>query len=207
MDPSFIERIQHLVDKAGGQSALARRAGLSLGAIQRYLKGGDPTRGALLKLVAAGGVTLNWLVYGGEQGTPSAASSGGAMRVYGFSDTPQQGWYGEVDYKITAALDWPDPDVFAVVAPDRSLKSFGIEKGHVCIVSPNTKPQKGDVVFIRRGDGTAALKIYQSEDDKWLYVTGAIDPGVEGEPVSSAEQIRRTAVRQLAAVVFVRRRS
>ncbi|NCC21096.1 MAG: XRE family transcriptional regulator [Alphaproteobacteria bacterium] len=205
MDKNFVARIRELVDKVGGQSALARRTGLSLGAVQRYLKGGEPSRTALIRLADAGSVSLNWLAYGydnvGDQ--PKSLS----IPLFGFGDSADQGWYSEVEYNINAALDWPDPDVFAIVAADHAMAREGIHPGHVCMVSPNTRCRKGDVMFIRRKDGMAALKVYDREDSEWCHLKGYIDPGDGGESVETTEQVKRSSIKQMGPVIFVKRRS
>ncbi len=205
MDEQFVLRIKDLVDKAGGQSALARKSGLSLGAIQRYLRGGDPSRKALVRLANSCGVTINWLIFG-EENPDIEENSPPAIPLYGFGDSAGQGWFHEVKYQIKTDLEWPDPDVFAIVAPDRSMTPEGIKINFVCIVSPNTRPQKGDVVFIRRKDDTASLKIYEREDSEWCYARGFVDAGEDEDLVPSNEQVKRSAIKQMGPVIMVKRR-
>ena len=178
MDNNFIRRIEIMIRDAGGQSALARASGLSLGAIQRYLKGGEPTRDSLIHLATAGGVSLSWLVFG----TPDDEDEKPEPKVhleiplYGFAECGLQGWYNEVRYRLSTSTDWPDPEMFAVIAAGHSMAPEGIHPGFICMVSPNTRPQKGDAVLIRRNDGTATIKVYQREDKDWLSVNGWLDP-------------------------------
>lgn len=203
MDQNFVERVKQLVSKAGGQSALSRKTGLSLGAIQRYLRGGEPTRTAMIRLAQAGNVSMNWLVYGREDGVGPSLSS---VPLRGFGDSAEPGWFHEITYKISTAMEWPDPDLFAIVAADDSLKSEGISKGVTCIVSPNTRAQKGDIVFVRRKDGAATLKIFESEDSEWLYVRGYMDPVDEAENVDSKESVKKATVEDYGPVICIKRR-
>ncbi|WP_124339820.1 XRE family transcriptional regulator [Pseudomonas chlororaphis] len=62
-DP-FHERLQRLVRIAGSANALAKRSGISQSGIQRYLKGGEPTRKMLITLAECTGVSLLWLMTG-----------------------------------------------------------------------------------------------------------------------------------------------
>lgn len=207
MDAAFIRRIETLIRDAGGQSALARKTDLSLGAIQRYIKGGEPTRGALIRLTEACGVSLQWLVFGNddEKADPRQRSE---IPVFGFAECGLQGWHNEVRYRITTALDWPDPDLFAVIAAGHSMAPEGIHPGYICIVSPNTRPQKGDAVLIRRHDQTATIKLYLREDKDWLYVQGWLDPEKPGATQSPyTDQISRKAIERLAPVILVKRRA
>lgn len=210
MDKDFIRRILCLIENAGGQSALARQTGLSLGAIQRYMKGGEPTRGALMRLAESCGVSMAWLIYGGDEkhSTPQYQSSAPDIPVYGFAECGLQGWYNESRLRISTSPDWPDPENFAVIASGHSMAPEGIHPGFICIASPHTKPQRGDAVVIRRRDGTSTIKLYQREDDEWLHVTGWLDPEKPGgaqEPFS--DSIRRSTIEQLATVVMVKRRA
>lgn len=208
MSDNFVERIETLVRDAGGQSALARRSGLSLGAIQRYLKGGEPTRGALMRLCEACGVSLNWLVLGSaDEEQPTAPAQRRDVPVYGFAECGLQGWYNEVRYRVSTALDWPDPHLFAVVAAGHSMAPEGIHPGFVCMVSPNTRPQKGDAILIRKHDKTATIKVYHTEDKDWLTVNGWLDPEKPGLPqLPYTDKIKRDAIERIGTVVMVKRR-
>lgn len=210
MDVEFIKRIERLIHDAGGQSALARRTGLSLGAIQRYMKGGEPTRGVLIRLAEACGVTLQWLVYGkGDEDSAAGLNIPVVgVPVYGFAECGLVGWYNEVRYRVATSLDWPDPDIFAVIAAGHSMALEGIHPGYICIVSPNTRPQRGDAVLIRRNDSTSTIKVYNNEDKDWLYVSGWLDPEKPGAAQTPfTDQIRRSTVERLATVIMVKRRT
>ncbi|MFV2947372.1 XRE family transcriptional regulator [Pseudomonas japonica] len=62
-DP-FLDRLQRLVQIAGSANALAKKSGISQSGIQRYLKGGEPTRKMLITLARCTGVSLMWLMTG-----------------------------------------------------------------------------------------------------------------------------------------------
>ncbi|UXZ55794.1 helix-turn-helix transcriptional regulator [Halomonas sp. 7T] len=69
-DTGFVDRLRELTSIEGSANALARKAGISQGGLQRYLKGGEPTRKVLIKLADAMGVDLLWLMTGeGSKGT------------------------------------------------------------------------------------------------------------------------------------------
>lgn len=209
MDNNFITRITKLIESAGGQSALARRSGLSLGAIQRYMKGGEPTRGALIRLAESCNVSLTWLVLGTDDETQAPSQTERReIPVYGFAECGLQGWYNEVPCRVRASLDWPDPEMFAVIAAGHSMAPEGIHPGFVCLVSPSTRPQKGDAVLIRKRDSSATIKIYGREDKDWLYVNGWLDPETPGATQTPyTDQIKRDSIEHLATVVMVKRRA
>ena len=204
----FPARIEKLIRDTGGQSALARKTGLSLGAIQRYLKGGEPTRGAMIRLCEACGVSMDWLVYGHDDNTPAPPPrNSGVIPVMGFAECGLSGWYNEVRYKISTSLEWPDPDLFAVIASGHSMAPEGIHPGFICIVSPNTRIQKGDAILIRKKDGTSSIKIFVGEDRDWLTIQGWLDPEKPGGTQSPySDKIKRDLVDGVAPVVMVKRR-
>ena len=200
MDEKFRKRIEKLVDQVGGQSALARAADMSLGAVQRYLKGGDPTRLALIKLAKAGNVSLSWLIYG-EEGKLEISSDGRQKyKLYGFGDKSENGWKESFAYRVRAELDWPDPDFFAVIVNDNSMKHQGLLKDFTCYVSPNTRAQPKDLVYIKNVSGGAAFRIYAKEDQQFIYLEGHI------EDISTQEKISQSDVELIAPVIFIKRR-
>lgn len=72
-DP-FLDRLQRLVQIAGSANALAKKSGISQSGIQRYLKGGEPTRKMLITLARCTGVSLMWLMTG--EGSERSEGSG-----------------------------------------------------------------------------------------------------------------------------------
>lgn len=206
MTTDFQQRIQHLIDLAGGQSALARRAGLSLGAIQRYLKGGEPTRGALMQLAECCAVPVEWLVYGtGDETGPAPARA--AIPVFGFAECGLAGWYNATPSRLTTSMDWPDPDLCAVMAAGHSMTPEGIQPGFLCIASPATAPQVNDAVLIRKHDGTATIKILLKREAEWITVKGWLDPESPGGPQTPfTDKIQTRTIDSLATIIMVRRR-
>ena len=211
MDTALVDRMKLLVERAGGQSALARRSGMSLGAIQRYLRGGEPTRAAMVRLVQATGVSMNWLIYGlsHEAAENSETFQPDTYKLYGLSEEgPARGWFQEVAYRMNATLSWPDPDCFAIVAADNTMAPEGIREGYVCIVSPNTRPNAGDVIFMRDDDNFVAFRTFKSPDYKSVSVSGwFIDNDKENAYVAFEDQMSKSRLKLVAPVIFVQRRT
>ena len=63
-DPAFVARLEKITALAGGQNALARAANISIGAVQGYLTGSEPSRRIILQLCKSVGVRVEWLVSG-----------------------------------------------------------------------------------------------------------------------------------------------
>lgn len=207
MDNNFITRIEKLIRDSGGQSALSRASGLSPGAIQRYLKGGEPTRGALMRLAESCGVSLSWLVFGTDDNMAPPAPRH-EIPVYGFAECGLQGWYNEIRYRVATSLEWPDPDMFAVIAAGHSMAPEGIHPGFICMASPVTRPQKGDAVLIRKRDKTSTIKVYMREDKDWLTVNGWLDSETPGAAqLLYTDKIKRDAIDRLATIIMVKRRT
>ncbi len=208
MDDQFVNRIRTLVQKAGGQQALARASGLSLGGIQRYLRGGEPTRTVLIRLSEAMSVPLLWLVTGEEPRLTEGGRDTEDLPLYGFGESAQQGWYESVEFGLKTTLECADPDSFALAVRDNSLMPMNIKKGQVCIVSPNTHPRTDDIVYVELESGMAALRQYLGQDGEWVNLRGWLDSGEEGEaPVPVDDRIRVSKITKLAPVIYVKRRS
>lgn len=210
MDQEFVARVQMLVDRAGGQSALSRKSGLSNGAIQRYLRGGDPTRNALVKLCDACDVSMNWLVYGDELfdfSDQNVQIKRKKLDIYGFGETDgQSGWYDEIKYKIKSSDEINDTEAFAVIISDNMMKNEGIKESDICIFSPNRNANRGDIVYIRKTDSKTSLKIYIREDSLWHYTKGYILPENSSKPASFYEQIKKSETQQICPLVSIRKK-
>lgn len=64
-----------IVKKLGSQSELVRKAGISTGMINKYVKGIQvPGSEAISKIARAGGVSADWLLYGNAEEFLSSAS-------------------------------------------------------------------------------------------------------------------------------------
>ncbi|MCB9965141.1 MAG: LexA family transcriptional regulator [Rhodospirillales bacterium] len=206
MDEKFRQRIEFLVSKVGGQSALARATNMSLGAIQRYLRGGEPTRQALIRLAKAGSVSMSWLIYGDEEKMAISAEGKPKIKLYGFGDSAKQEWQEPFQYRIKTELEWPDPEFFAVLVGDDLMAGEGIRNNFTCYVSPNTRPQPGDVVFVKNTKGTATLKKYIKEDMQWVYLQSRAATTSKNEETVLDEQLKQSDLEIVAPVVFVKRR-
>ena len=202
-DPDFIQRMHEIVRKMGGQNALSRASGVSLGSIQKALSGSEPTRMNLIRLAQASGVTLSWLAEGEKAkiASPTNQADFPPIPVKGLAEDGKKGWFKSVSWEIHCDLNPKDPNSFTVIAPNNQLAPEGIKSGFACITSPATIPEAGDIVFIERHDGQSALRLLQNISDKEIHTRYY---GEDHEPHSDA--VSRTDIRQMSTVLFVKRR-
>lgn len=81
IDSPFAARLRQAAEAVDGQSELARRAGMSLSGLRRYLAGGEPTLSKLVALARAANVDITWLATGeGEMRARPPGADWQAMR-------------------------------------------------------------------------------------------------------------------------------
>lgn len=135
----FQQRLSQLVEKLGGPSSLARKTGISRGAIYKYLSGkSDPTREMLIKIAEAGGVTQQWLATGTE---PGAAIPADIVRV-----PILQGRSGGMsfDSEFLGKFGEAEPDNFAVVIATNDSMAPTIAVGDTVLIDRrHRKPEEG----------------------------------------------------------------
>lgn len=81
------ERLRQAVKAAGGNQAVATRAGMHLGTMNRYIGGRDMKAGAMIVLAKACGVTLDWLATG-EDGKETERKPGGDSGMQALIEGP-----------------------------------------------------------------------------------------------------------------------
>ncbi|WP_343560446.1 helix-turn-helix domain-containing protein [Kiloniella sp. b19] len=79
-DQNFAQRMQSTIEKAGGDTAMARATGINRSSLISYRKGqSEPTLSKLVLVARAGGVSVEWLATGSEQQESSDAGLGVAV--------------------------------------------------------------------------------------------------------------------------------
>lgn len=69
------ERLRGAVDKGGGYNAIVKRSGVSPSSLNEYLKGRVLRIDTAARLASACGVSLQWLIFGIDDVTPTASES------------------------------------------------------------------------------------------------------------------------------------
>ena len=200
-DPLFIERMHEIVTKMGGQNALSRASGVSLGSIQKALSGSEPTRMNLIRLAQASGVTLSWLAEGQElaQGTAEQKEQT-SIPVHGLAESGKKNWLNIVSWDVKAELLPHDPNCFVIIAPNNHLAHEGIRSGFGCIISPATVPSVRDAAFVERHDGHAALRVIKDISEKSVTLT------YRDNDSEQVETLNRNDIKQISVVYCVKRR-
>jgi transcriptional regulator with XRE-family HTH domain len=217
MSNDFFQRLRHIADTFPTRRDAAAAAGISTDQLTRYLRGeNQPTFQAMQKLCLAAGMSLLWLASGSggreAQNDNSYLSTADftqgprALPVLNLAESGQIGWFDATALAVSTTLDIPDPHAFAVGAQGLSLVPEGIQPGFLCICSPLLKPLPRDAVYVRRTDGRCTLMVYLKEDAEWFYLQAWLDPDKEGRQTLFQDQLRRSAVEQIAPIVMIKRR-
>jgi len=207
-----LERLKFAVDKGGGAKEVAAGTGIAHRTLYGYLRGDSEMRASSAAAIADFcDVDLQWLITGREPPLPTGSLSevlAGAPSSYpvvGLASCGLRAWYLEDEMSVGAELRLDDPDAFAVLATGDSLRPEGVRNGYLCFCAPSYSRRPGDLVFVERGDGTAALKRLVNESADAIVVEGWLSPeGGRQDPYR--EEIKRSYVRRLAVVVYVKRR-
>ncbi|MBY0430069.1 MAG: hypothetical protein K2Q10_02645, partial [Rhodospirillales bacterium] len=94
----------------------------------------------------------------------------------------------------------------AVLAVGTSMVPAGLCQGYLCFCSPHDQPLAGDAVFIERMDGKASIKLFLSAGPEWVNVKGWLDADPNGHQEPYFEDIKRTQIKRLAPVIYVKRK-
>lgn len=165
-------------------------------------------------------VSSNWLFFGPEgleTAKPASvmepkelkATSPVEVPVIGLAACGSSGWFSP----SLLALRTPYPfgaapvGAFAVAAVGANMGPEGIHQGFVLYCNPLLSPNRGDVIFVEKLDGTASVKRYAGDDGKELYLEGWLDPDEKGVQKPYQEKISSDTIKQIAVVTIVKRRA
>ena len=207
---AFPDRLRVVADRLGTRREAAEIAGVTLDAIIRHLRGDNqPTFQSISRLCEAAGISMHWLATGdGPQELAEfvAANESSGLPVLGFAETKEPGWYSAQPSRLQTSLDLPDPKAFAAIVQGEELVPQGIHPGFLCICSPTAKAVKGDIVHLRRHDGLCALRLYQGEEKGWLVLQAYTDADKKGQQRLYEDKVKRSIIKEIAPVVFVKRK-
>lgn len=193
-------RLTRIIDLFPTRRAAAAAAGVSVDQIARYMAGTSaPPFAVVARLAAAQGVSLDWVATGTGPTRNAAAAAGTGLEVQGLVPAPEAGWYAAAPLAVRLpALPGASPSAtIAVMAPDNALKAAGIVAGHVCFCVVGSPLVQGDVAFVRRADGRAALRTVREATEDELRLEA---------PDGGTESLSHAELSLVAAVLQVRRK-
>jgi len=206
----FPDRLRVVADRLGTRREAAEIAGVTLDAIIRHLRGDNqPSFQSVSRLCEAAGISMHWLATGEgpeELTDVEAANESAGLPVTGFAETKEQGWYTSRISRSQTSLDLPDSKAFATVVNGQALVPEGIHPGFLCICSPAAKAVKGDIVHLRRHDGLCTMRVYMGEEKGWLILQAYTDADRKGNQRLYEDKVKRSIIKEIAPVVFVKRK-
>ena len=129
--------------------------------------------------------------------------------VVGLANCGTRDWYapGPLALRLTLPVDYPySPEMFAVIAVGNSMQYEGIYQGFVVYCDPMVPVKAGDVVYVEKNDGTAAIKKYLKRDNERLHLQGWSEPKPDGTQTPYYEEVENAQVRRMSCVVVVKRK-
>ena len=154
-------------------------------------------------------VSLDWLLMGnGEKNTPKEKYA--ALPLLGLANCGiAQGWFNESDLQDRIILPsfLAEENAFAVWCRGQSMVPAGIADGNICIFYPNRSAETGKPALIRtksfvkgREVSLATIKIFDSEDENAVMLSGWLDPDETGYQSLFTEKRLKNCITQIAPV-------
>lgn len=119
-------------------------------------------------------------------------------------------WYSPdpVALRATLPVDYPyTPNLFAVMAVGTSMQPEGIRQGYILFCNPSSSIDPGDVVYVEKKDGSAAIKKYLKQDDQLLHLQGWSEPQKNGTQAPYYEELELSLIKRVVCVVVVKRKA
>ena len=168
-----------------------------------------PKHEHLCRIAQRCNVSLDWLLMGNEQNS-SDKEAFSFLSLVGFANCGvAQGWFNESDSlgKILLPSFMAEKDAFAVLCRGHSMVPAGIHNGNVCIVYPNRPVETGKPTLIRtksfvceREVVLSTIKLFDSEDEKSISISGWLDPDEDGNQSFFTEKRSKNCITLMAPV-------
>jgi len=178
-DQAFVERLKILVSQEGGVSALAKKSGISISGIQRYLAGGEPTRKFLLALAKAADVRLDWLLAGegGMFATPMKTVTLALVDARCIDDPYVQGpsWCNNDMSFINLPPELfkqagVDPNDLYALAVDGDSMEGALANGDYALFDAKSKAFDADGIYVVRLNNRLVARRLQADFDGALRI-------------------------------------
>lgn len=222
------ERIRSVRGKIS-QADFAAKIGVSSRTLGYYEAGKRvPDATTIMNICAEAGVEPNWLLGAAEQADrikelqhENEDLHGQLMEkgmdpgrdfivpVYRFIDPSSNTWKQLTNTRMYALcpVDVFQSSGFAVLMGDSSLQWEGIREGSLLFCDPKEEPRNGDLLFIERTNGLAAIRRLKDSDPDWIFLedwgTGISDIPAD---MPKIEKLNGEDVKRYVVVTYVKRR-
>ncbi|MBR1778783.1 MAG: helix-turn-helix domain-containing protein [Alphaproteobacteria bacterium] len=188
----------------------AKRMGIPSATFARIWNNYDiPKHEHLCRIAQRCGVSLDWLLMGSGERSPSAESFF-FMPLIGLANCGiAQGWFNESELlnRILLPSFMAEENAFAVLCRGHSMVPAGIEDGSVCVIYPNRPVEVGKPALIRtktfvkgREISLATIKVFDSEDENSVSLSGWLDPDETGYQNLFTEKRLKNCITLMAPV-------
>lgn len=186
----------------------AKRIGIPAGTFDRMWNKYDiPKHDHLCRIARGCNVSLDWLLLG-EEG--AGHGDYGVLPVIGLANCGiAQGWFNETapDSSVLLPSFMVGENAFAVVCRGRSMVPAGIKDGNICVIRPDRPVESGKPALIRtksfvkgREVSLATIKLFDSQDDSSVTLSGWLDPDETGYQSLFTEKRLKNCVTMIAPV-------
>ncbi len=221
---TFEEKLKRIYQatQASSESALARILKIKPPSIAAARKRQQIPTGWIEFLSATFGVSSDWLFFGkgemhpglsqhastapGGAGTGPDTFSSCAVPVIALGACSVTGWHAATSVYLTADPPVITKQMFGVLSVGDSMLPAGICEGQLLYCDPDSKPRKGDAVFIRQTDDSASIKLYLHDDDINIYLQGWLSPDPNGLQKPYTITLFKHSVKAMATVLYTKRR-
>lgn len=186
----------------------AKRIGIPAGTFDRMWNKYDiPKHDHLCRIARGCNVSLDWLLLGE---TGAGHGDYGVLPVIGLAGCGiAQGWFNETapDSSVLLPSFMISENAFAVVCRGRSMVPAGIRDGNVCVIRPDRPVESGKPALIRtksfvkgREVSLATIKLFDSQDDSSVTLSGWLDPDETGYQSLFTEKRLKNCITMIAPV-------
>ena len=188
----------------------AKRMGIPGATFARIWNNHDiPKHEHLCRIAQHCNVSLDWLLMGNGEAT-SSKEKYISLPLSGLANCGiAQGWFNESEAQDRIILPsfMAEENAFAVLCRGQSMVPAGIESGNVCIVYPDRPVEAGKPALIRtksfvkgREVSLATIKVFDSEDEEAVMLSGWLDPDETGYQSLFTEKRLKNCITLIAPV-------
>ena len=188
----------------------AKRMGIPAATFARIWNNRDiPKHEHLCRIAQRCNISLDWLLMGsGEKASSNRKFF--LLPLLGLANCGiAQGWFNESDLRDRIVLPafLAEENAFAVWCRGQSMVPAGIADGNICIVYPDRPVEAGKPALVRtknfvkgREVSLATIKIFDSEDEDAVMLSGWLDPDETGRQSLFTERRLKNCITQMAPV-------